>query len=268
MVQRITYANVTATLALVVALGGSAYAVSTITGADVRNESLTGLDIRNGTITGGDIRRGAVNSDDIENGSITQADLHAGVLAALAGGAQGPAGPKGDPGPAGPKGDPGAAGAKGDAGVPGPAGANGTNGTNGTNGSNGAPGRGIVSGSVSLSSPLGDTTTYAPLSDWNSTGTPTEASAQTLSPSVPVTLGDLAVASDASPGLNNEIIVSLRVDGVSVLACSMSNADTSCANAASAVVPAGSLLSMEFFQRDGGNFMLPSARVTYGMTVS
>ena len=37
---RFNYANVTATLALFVALGGSAYAAATVTGRDVRNEHL------------------------------------------------------------------------------------------------------------------------------------------------------------------------------------------------------------------------------------
>src|SRR3954447_17414721 len=40
------YANVTATLALVLALGGTSYAVSQVTGANVKNGSLTGKDIK------------------------------------------------------------------------------------------------------------------------------------------------------------------------------------------------------------------------------
>src|SRR3712207_1130606 len=61
-----SYANVVASLALFVALGGTAWAAATITGAEVVDESLTGADIKgadgaqdkaavNGTITGADI---------------------------------------------------------------------------------------------------------------------------------------------------------------------------------------------------------------------
>ena len=39
---RLTYANVMATIAVFVALGGSSYAAITITGKNVRNSSLTG----------------------------------------------------------------------------------------------------------------------------------------------------------------------------------------------------------------------------------
>jgi hypothetical protein len=40
------YANVTATLALLLALGGTSYAVTQVTGANVKNGSLTGKDIK------------------------------------------------------------------------------------------------------------------------------------------------------------------------------------------------------------------------------
>jgi len=43
---KLTYANVVATLALFVALGGSSYAAITITGKNVKNGSLTGKDIK------------------------------------------------------------------------------------------------------------------------------------------------------------------------------------------------------------------------------
>src|SRR5688572_25420853 len=43
---RPSYANVASTLALVVALSGTAYAAATITGADVKNNTLTSKDVR------------------------------------------------------------------------------------------------------------------------------------------------------------------------------------------------------------------------------
>lgn len=50
--SRVTYANVVATLALFVALGGSAYAVTKITGADVKDRSLTSRDLKSNSANG------------------------------------------------------------------------------------------------------------------------------------------------------------------------------------------------------------------------
>jgi hypothetical protein len=51
---KVSHTTVVAYLALFVALGGSAYAAATITGADVVDRSLTGVDIRNGTVRSAD----------------------------------------------------------------------------------------------------------------------------------------------------------------------------------------------------------------------
>jgi hypothetical protein len=116
MRHRLSYANVMATIALFVALGGSSYAAisitgkdvkdATLTGLDVKNRSLTGADVKNNSLTGADlkpssvggsdIRPDAVNSDDVEDGSLLADDFRRGQL---------PQGPKGDTGPQGPKGD-------------------------------------------------------------------------------------------------------------------------------------------------------------------
>jgi hypothetical protein len=90
------YANVTATLALVVALGGSAYAATTIHSKDIAN----------GQVKRVDLHRNAVVSSKVLDGSLLPQDFAAGQL---------PAGPKGD------KGDPGAKGERGETGAPGPA---------------------------------------------------------------------------------------------------------------------------------------------------
>ena len=50
-----TYANVVATLALFLSLGGSSYAVSQIGTKDVKNRSLKGGDLRRDTITGAEV---------------------------------------------------------------------------------------------------------------------------------------------------------------------------------------------------------------------
>lgn len=85
--SRLTYANVVATLALFIALGGASYAAvklpkNSVGGAQVRNGSLTGADVKDRSLTPADVR-----------GSL-----------------QGPQGPQGPAGPAGAQGATGPAG--------------------------------------------------------------------------------------------------------------------------------------------------------------
>ena len=58
--KNLNYANVMATVAVFVALGGSSYAAVKITGSDVRNGSLTGTDIKNRSIGKSDLKSSAV----------------------------------------------------------------------------------------------------------------------------------------------------------------------------------------------------------------
>jgi hypothetical protein len=88
------YANVTATMALVVALGGSAYAANTIRSSDIKNGQVKRVDLANNAVTSGKIRNGTLLSKDFKSGQI-------------------PAGPRGATGPTG------ANGPKGDTGAPG-----------------------------------------------------------------------------------------------------------------------------------------------------
>jgi hypothetical protein len=53
---QLSYANVVATLALFIALGGSSYAALTVTGKSVRNGSLTGKDVKRNSLTGRQVR--------------------------------------------------------------------------------------------------------------------------------------------------------------------------------------------------------------------
>ena len=106
--SHLSYANVVASLALFIALGGTSYAALTITSKNVKNGSLTGKDIKNASVASADVR----------DGSLLSKDFRPGQLAAGVPGPQGAAGPKGDPGAPGDKGD---AGPKGDTGAPGSA---------------------------------------------------------------------------------------------------------------------------------------------------
>lgn len=106
--SRLSYANVVASLALFVALGGTGYAAVTITGKDVKNNSLTGKDIKNSSLGGADVK----------NGSLLSKDFKAGQLPA---GAPGAVGPQGAVGGKGDTGDPGTKGDRGDIGEAGTA---------------------------------------------------------------------------------------------------------------------------------------------------
>lgn len=81
------YANVTATLALVVALGGTGYAAIKLPANSVGSKQL-----KPRAVTGSDIRINAVTSAKVKNGSLRAADFKAGQL------------PAGSPGPPGPPG--------------------------------------------------------------------------------------------------------------------------------------------------------------------
>ena len=66
----LSYANIVATLALIVALGGTSYAALHIGSRQIVNNSVRSKDIRNGTIVGRDVRNRALSGRDIEPGSI------------------------------------------------------------------------------------------------------------------------------------------------------------------------------------------------------
>src|SRR5437763_9591036 len=58
--QRLTYANVMATVAVFIALGGSSYAALTISGARLKNRSVHGVKIARNTLGGTEIRESAL----------------------------------------------------------------------------------------------------------------------------------------------------------------------------------------------------------------
>jgi hypothetical protein len=97
--SHLTYANVMATVAVFVALGGSSYAALKITGKDVKNNSLTGADIKN--LTGKDVKNNSLTGADVRKQSLQADDFMPGQLPA------GSPGLKGDPGTKGDKGEPG-----------------------------------------------------------------------------------------------------------------------------------------------------------------
>ena len=92
--QRLTYANVTATLALFIALGGTSYAALTLP-----KNSVGATQIRKGAVRASELRTGAVSSRSIRTRTIRTSDLALSTRSALRG-AQGPTGPAGPAGTA------------------------------------------------------------------------------------------------------------------------------------------------------------------------
>jgi len=93
---RLTYANVTATLALFVALGSGSYAVSAVPASNdvpcctqrdgatfLRFNSIRSANIVNGQVMTADIGTNQVLSGDIRDGTISVADLSPEVVARL-----------------------------------------------------------------------------------------------------------------------------------------------------------------------------------------
>jgi hypothetical protein len=77
---RLTYANVMATVAVFIALGGSSYAAFTVTGKNVKNSSLTGKDVKNNSLFGSDVKR--IKSRDVSDHSLLAKDFKTGQLPA------------------------------------------------------------------------------------------------------------------------------------------------------------------------------------------
>lgn len=89
--SHLTYANLTATLALFVALGGSSYAAVKLSKNSVRSGH-----IKNGQVKRADVARDAIDSARVRDAALFARDFAPGEL---------PAGPKGDKGDRGDRGD-------------------------------------------------------------------------------------------------------------------------------------------------------------------
>ncbi|HXH77710.1 hypothetical protein [Nocardioides sp.] len=103
-IRRGSYANVTATLALVVALGGT---------------SVAAVGLAKNSVGTPQLQKNAVTSAKVKNGSLKSVDFGSGQLPTGPAGATGPAGPRGPAGPAGVAGPAGATGAVGATGATG-----------------------------------------------------------------------------------------------------------------------------------------------------
>ncbi|HST15908.1 MAG TPA: hypothetical protein VLJ44_13750 [Gaiellaceae bacterium] len=185
---RPTYANVAATLALCVALTGTASAAGVI--------NITGAQVENGSLTGA----------DLANHSVGLKKLKSKAVEALRG-ARGPAGPAGHAGPAGPAGRQGA---------PGPAGKDGATGKDGASGQAGAIGPAGPSG------PAGTKIQLAGYATTNDQVLPDDSDPHTIwSMSFDVTAGEAFIATGSLGGAytsgcpdgDNALVEDITLDG-------------------------------------------------------
>ena len=92
--ERLSYANVIATVALFIALGlGTAYAADKIGSKDIAKNAIKSKHIKAGNVKNSDLAAGAVDSAKVADGSLLESDFAAGEL------------PKGEQGPPGQDGD-------------------------------------------------------------------------------------------------------------------------------------------------------------------
>lgn len=81
--MRLSYANVMATAAMFVALGGGAYAVSNVNSADIKDDSVKSEDLKDEkAVKGEDVKDGDLTGDDVDASSLAWEGLHVGGAAA------------------------------------------------------------------------------------------------------------------------------------------------------------------------------------------
>jgi len=102
--SHLTYANVMASIAVFVALGGTSVAA-----VSLKKNSVGSNQIKNSSLTGSDVKNSSLTTSDVKNRSLLAKDFKAGQIPAGPRGATGAQGATGPAGPAGPTGAPGAA---------------------------------------------------------------------------------------------------------------------------------------------------------------
>lgn len=73
--SHLSYANVTATLALFIALGGVSYAAAKIGSDEIANNGIRSKDLRNNDVRGKDIRSSAIAGSDVGTDALTGDDV-------------------------------------------------------------------------------------------------------------------------------------------------------------------------------------------------
>lgn len=265
---RLTYANVMASVAVFIAIGGGAYA------AGLAKNSIKSRHIKNSAVKTVDLAPSSVTSAKVADGSLLGKDFAAGALPR---GERGSAGPTGPTGPTGPIG---------------PAGAAGRDGANGVNGNDGSPdtpaqvlakltqvdgdgsglvadqvdgvdasGMGAVMSSKSTVPQGAGPTTFASVLGVSNVST-FRTPAETGSPNQTVVARDLFVRLTQAAG--GEVTYQLLVDGaVTGLTCTVSGGTVCNSGSGSATIPAGSLIALQITEGAGANALAVSAAVGF-----
>jgi hypothetical protein len=71
---------IVASLALVIAVGGTSYAASQVTSANIKNNTIKSADIKNNSVASTDIKNSSVAGKDIKNNSLTGDDVNESTL--------------------------------------------------------------------------------------------------------------------------------------------------------------------------------------------
>ena len=80
LAARLSFANVTAVLALFVALGGSSYAAMRVGSEEITDDSVRGRDIHKDTVRGTDVRDGDLKGKDVRDNTLTGKEVKESTL--------------------------------------------------------------------------------------------------------------------------------------------------------------------------------------------
>jgi hypothetical protein len=67
---------IVAVLAIMVTVGGTSYAASKVTSAQIKNNTIKSVDIRNNSVTGADVKNSTLKGTDVKNDSLTGDDVN------------------------------------------------------------------------------------------------------------------------------------------------------------------------------------------------
>lgn len=258
--RRPTYADVVATLALFIALGGASYAAiqipkNSVGAKQLKKNAVTAKKIKKNAVTAKKLRKNAVNSSKVKDGSLLAKDFKSGQLPHGATGPQGPAGADGATGPQGSAGETGPEGPAGELGPPGPS------------GTAAAMGRASLEGGGIL--PF---TRYISPSG-SSVPSVSRAEVGMRSPSVPVRLSNLQIWISVPPGSRNFRGFEVLAGETKVASCTITASASDCSDPDGGWISPNSELTISSFTpgADGsggaGGSPLPPADVQFGYTL-
>lgn len=250
--RRPSYAEVVATAALFIALGGVSYAA-----IKIPNNSVGTKQLKNSAVTGKKVKNKSLLAADFRPGQLPRGATGAPGAAGLLGpvGPTGQAGARGITGPAGQDGTDGTTGPAGSTGATGPAGPDGMTGATGEIGSTGETGPSGATGPTGLSSTavlMGrsalstGTVSFSPSgASTTTTGIFTGSQVGMLSPAVPVTARNLSVWLFNPPGAGSIRFVTLFDDEIPTsLSCAVAGVSNTCTATGPVNISPGSVLTM------------------------